>query len=421
MNTQLPLTEDAIRAAVLRRAMSGSEGNLRERVLEATAVVPQARGWRVRWGQGLAMPERRTSLVLAIVLLMLLAAGIAAAVVGSLVHDTAPAPLGGLAYISGGDLYVAGPLGEDARLVWDVPATEDQAPLEVAWIDRENVLLQTYAAEGGGVHVVNVNTGANRILDAGSFVALSPDRRRVAISTVDDTPAQAALVRLIDVETGAPVGEIQGEIRGYPAAWSPDGRSILGELPDAIERVDVATGERTILASGLCCGLSPHWPRWSSDGLRVVYVAYHEPSREISPLECEFRCGTVWVVAAAGGEPSRITAELGSEILPSFSPDGRWIAYIDQCPGSYAKLTVLATDGSGARVLAQDPRLPPIIEPAGGEIIPGCPSGPYSWDPDSAGLTYVTSAATLWHVPLEGPPIRIQAPAVSEFARQVLP
>ena len=402
MNSQIPLTDDAIRAAVVRRATSGSEGNLRERVLEATAVVPQARGWRLRWGQGLAMPERRTSLVLAIAVLLLLAAAIGVAIVGRLADDTAPAQLGRLAYISDGDLYVAGPAGQDGRLVWDIPPTEDEAPLQVTWLDGDNVLLQTYGTDGGWVHAINVITGENRILHAGSFVALSPDRRRVAIATVDDTSAQAPLVRIMEIETGATVRDIAGTIRGYPAAWSPDGRTILGELPDAIERIDVATGERTTIAQGLCCGLSQHWPQWSPDGLRVVYVAYHEPSpapgEPGTVPECAFRCGTIWTVAAAGGEPARVTPEIGSEILPAFSPDGRWIAYVEE---STRALTVISSDGSETREIGQF------------EV--------FSWDEDSSAFTALSPHATLWHVPLDGPAIQIQAPPISEFARQVLP
>ena len=412
MNATPRLTDDLIRAAIARRAVSANEGDLRQRVLAATAVVSQRRGW---WSHQFddVRQQRRTALRLSLALVLLTMVALIVVLVGSQTNRTS-APLGGLAYLAGGDLYVAGPGGESPRLVWDLPASEDRAPRQLIWLDPETVLMQSYATLSGGVHVIDVTTGANRVLDTGEFIALSPDRRVVAIRTFDQTATPQERVLLIDIASGGVVGVIPETIGGYPPKWSPDGRFIVGETPDTIVRVDVATGERTVLATGLCCGLSPHRPTWSADGTRVVYVNYHLP---IEHTDCEFRCGTLWSVPAAGGEPTRVTPELGSEILPAFSPDGRWIAYIGECPCLDAKtlglvatnLTIIAADGSGARLLAPDPQSRPA------------PGGQFTWDPDSAGITYVTRAATLWHVTLDGVATQLEGSAITEFARQVLP
>ena len=406
MNMQLPLTDDAIRLAITRRATSAAEGDLRERVFAATVAVPQRRSWRVRVGDALSAPRRSTTRTLALAVVLLLAMALAVALVGRQVDRTRPAPLGGLAYISHGDLYVAGPAGETPRLVWDVPASEDLAPAHLVWLDPETVLMQLYSEADRGVHVVNVATGAHRLLDAGGYVALSPDRRLVAIEAFDEGATPRERVHLIDVASGALVGDIPDWIGGYPPMWSPDGRSIVGESADTIYRVDVASGVRTILAAGLCCGLSPHYPTWSPDGTRVVYVDYHEPEAR----DCEFRCGTLWVVAAAGGEPTRLTPELGSEIRPTVSPDGRWIAYVDETTGG---LIVIAADGSTSRAAGPDSLHGPIRELVGARI---------RWDPDSDGITYLSPGANLWHVTLDalvGTPIEL--PPITEFARQVVP
>jgi len=401
MNVQLPLTDEAIRAAIARRATASAEHDLRERVLAATAAVPQRRWWRVRMGEGLALPERRAALTLVIAVLLILATAVSVALVGRMRERISP--LGALAYLSGGDLVVTGPAGESPRRVWDVPSSEDQGSRHLVWLDPETVLMQTYDQQGGAVHAVDITTGANRILlEAGEFAALSPDRRVVAVETADR-------VLLIDVASGAVVGEIAGPVRGYPAAWSPDGRFLLGETPEAIVRVELATDERTNLATGLCCGLSPHWPTWSPDGQQVVYVAYHEPSTK---GECDFRCGTIWTVAASGGQPVKLTPEFGSKILPAVSPDGRWIAYIDELT---RQLIVTAPDGSGARVIGPD-RFHSPPDGIGPVLYPQ-----FSWDPDSAGITYLSPAASLWHITLDGLATRIEAPAISEFARQVPP
>lgn len=406
MNVQLPLTDEAIRGAIARRAMSSGEHDLRERVLAAAAAVPQRRGWRVRLEGPLALPERRSTLTLAAAVLLLLAMAIGAAVVGSLVDRTIPAPLGGIAYLSDGDLYVAGPAGESPRLVWDVPASEDLAPAHLVWLDPGTVLMELYSEADRGIHVVNVATGVHRLLDAGRFVALSPDRRVVAIQTFDEGATPQERVRLIDLASGERVEDLPGSIGGYPPMWSPDGSSIVGESADTIYRVDVASGDRTVLVAGLCCGLSPHYPTWSPDGTQVVYVDYHEPVAG----DCEFRCGTLWAVAAAGGEPTRLTPEPGSEIRPMVSPDGRWVTYVDE---STSGLIVIAADGSTPRAASRDSLRGPVRDTVQPQI---------QWDPDSGGITFLSPGANLWHVTLDGligTPIDL--PPITEFARQVLP
>jgi dipeptidyl aminopeptidase/acylaminoacyl peptidase len=408
MTTKLTLTDEMIRSALTRRATGGDARNLRERVFAATADVSQQRGWRVSLGQIGALRQRRATLTLAVAVALLLATALVVALVGSQIDRPTPSSLGRLAYFSDGDLYVAERNGASPRLVWDLPATGDLATRQLAWLDPETVLLHSFTATDGGVSVVDVASGAHRLLDTGDLVALSPDRRLVAIQTFEEGSAPKDRVRLIDIASGAVVGEIPGRISGYPPQWSPDGRSILGESPDSIDRVDIATGERIVLATGLCCGLSPHWPTWAPDGTRVVYVDYHLP---VSATDCRFRCGTLWAVSAAGGgNPTRLTPEFGSEILPTPSPDGRWIAYVDE---STNNLVLIAADGSGARVLAPDPLSRPGLD-----SVPGVQ---FRWDPDSAGITYLTKVATLWHVTLSGVATQLEGSAISEFARQVVP
>jgi hypothetical protein len=412
MNAQMPLTDDSIRAAFARRAVSADERDLRDRILTATAVVSQRRGWWPRLFEDVRS-QHHTAFRLSLVLVLLTMAALIAVLVGSQTNRTTPAPLGGLAYLSGGDLYVAGPGGEAPRLVWDIPPSEDLAPRQLTWVDPETVLLHNYD-QPQGTHVVNVTTGARRLLAAGDLVAISPDRRVAAIRTFDQRATPQDRVRFIEIATGTVVGEFPGSIGGYPPMWSPDGRAIVGESMDTIYRVDIASGKVTVLASGLCCGLSPHYPVWSPDGTRVVYVDYHLP---VDDTDCDFRCGTLWSVLVVDGEPTRVTPELGSEIVPAFSPDGRWIAYIEQCPCLDARtlglvldnLTVIAADGSGARLLAPGPQ---SLAARGGQ---------FSWDPDSAGITYVTMASTLWHITLGGVATQLEGSAITEFARQVLP
>jgi len=406
-----PLTDELIRAAIGRRASAASESDLRARILAATTASGQRSGWQARLGRGQVLPDRRVGLARWVVLAALVSAGLAAAYVGfRAIEREDPPRLGALALMSGGDIYVAGPAGESPRLVWDIPPTGGGGPVGLVWLDAETVLLNTGASflvvsqVPEGAYVVNVGTGAHRLLAPGFYSAISPDRRIVAVDTFDEAASPQFRVQLIEIATGAVVGEIPDGIGAGPA-WSPDGGAFAYESSDAIYRLDIATGERTALAAGLCCGLSEHQPTWSPDGTRIVYVNYHLPAEQNGP-DCSFRCGTLWSVPAGGGAPTRITAEPGSEVLPAFSPDGRWIAYIAE---STNQLILIAADGSGARVLAPVP-----------ESFPGQDSDPdrmFEWDPDARGITFLTRAATLWHVSLDGAANQLDGSSISDFAR----
>jgi dipeptidyl aminopeptidase/acylaminoacyl peptidase len=408
MNTQ-HLSDELLRSAIARRVTTAAEGDLRQRVLAATAATPQRRGWRLRLDGDRLRPQGGLAFKLTIALVLLATVALLAALVGYPADRTPDDRLGGLAYLSGGDLYVAGPAGESRRLLWDLPQMGNGGGSGLAWLDSETVLLNTGASFlvvsqiPEGAYVVDVTTGAHREVAPWFYFALSPDHRVLAVSTSDEGATPEFRADLIEVSTGVVVGEILDEIGGGPAAWSPDGRSILSETSDSIYRVDIATSHRTVLVTDLCCGLSEHTPVWSPDGSRVVYVNYHSA---VDGTDCTFRCGTRWSVPAAGGEPTRITPELGSEILPAFSPDGRWIAYMSD---STNELTLIAADGSGKRVLAPVP-----------ESFPGQDSDPdraFQWDADSTGITFLTRAATLWHVTLDGAAKQLDGSSIAVFAQ----
>ena len=63
--------------------------------------------------------------------------------------------------------------------------------------------------------------------------------------------------------------------------------------------------------------------------------------------------GDLWKVARDGGEASRLTAGVGSETLPSFSPDGTQIAFTGEYDGNRDVYTIPADGGLPRRLTAQ--------------------------------------------------------------------
>ena len=97
--------------------------------------------------------------------------------------------------------------------------------------------------------------------------------------------------------------------------------------------------------------------------------------------------GDIWTLPAKNGSPRNITRTDGvAERLPSWSPDGRWIAYFSDEPGEY-ELYVRSSDGRGeARRLTDD-------------------LGPYKmsiwWSPDSSYMIYADKTGEAFKVDVE--------------------
>ena len=450
--TTLTLTDAQIRDAFDRRAAVPVPSDIRGAVLAAVAAEPQRWSWAARAAEALnRAPRRRVVLVLATVAL-LIAMATAIALVGSR-DQPLPGAGPGLAFISGGDLWVADLDGTHPRRVWGLPGTIASRP---TWVDANTVLVQEGSA---GVYVVDLRSSTARVLLDGhsggsiavppqatdgfdpyatpsplvpaALLAISPDHRSAAIGFQSDNPQIYIMVisvgmpsTMMDV-TPAVVPPADSQVgvigtTGGPRAWSPDGHWLLGAGFDTnvsgtsgwIYQLDVQTGETRDLATGLCCGLHQPHPVLAPDGSRVVYVDYHQAG---TTEACDFRCGTLWSLDPATGTRTRLTDEAGSEIGPVFSPDGAWIAFAEFAATGY-DIAIVRSDGTDRRSLTS----------IGDVFAPSANLDPYvylAWDANGGGVTFMRGPSgdaerELWHVTVDGLQLqRLGTITATEFAR----
>lgn len=190
----------------------------------------------------------------------------------------------------------------------------------------------------------------------------SPDGSQIAFLSNrrdQDKPAQIYLIPFTGGEA-RPLTEIKGSIEKF--SWSPDGEQLLCTVrktdPEVLERekdeqkkkLGVVTRhydrvfykldgfgylpkERKHLwtvtvANGKAKQLTDHpvWderdPVWSPDGQAIAFVSNRSQAPDLHP-----DADDLFVMPAGGGEARRIPAPIGGKTLPSFSPDGRWLAY----------------------------------------------------------------------------------------------
>jgi tricorn protease len=114
--------------------------------------------------------------------------------------------------------------------------------------------------------------------------------------------------------------------------------------------------------------------------------------------------GDLWIVAASGGQASRLTAHPGIEVFPKFSPDGKWIAFTGQYDGD-EQVYVMPSAGGEPRQLT--------FYPARGPLTPrwGYDNQVVGWSNDGRYVifrslrdSWTLSISRLYRVPVDGGP-----------------
>ncbi|HUO84457.1 MAG TPA: protein kinase, partial [Thermoanaerobaculia bacterium] len=203
--------------------------------------------------------------------------------------------------------------------------------------------------------------------------AISPDGRMLAY-TSDERGNLDIYIRPID--GGDAVRLTDRDADDAQPAWSPDGKRIafvssrenegrlsivlgqaLGNFINAqggdLFVVPAEGGEAALLAE------DAFYPSWSPDGRWIAFQSS--------------RGGTwdLWKIAVDGGEPVPLTDDLAFDYQPAWSPDGKWIVCGSGMPEPY-RLRVVSADGKTSRSItdgADRVLLRPVFAPDGRSII----------------------------------------------------
>jgi dipeptidyl aminopeptidase/acylaminoacyl peptidase len=231
----------------------------------------------------------------------------------------------------------------------------------------------------------------------------SPDGRWLAYLSAPDAEPEHAHVRLAPLDGGVParLGDLPGPVSQF--AWSPDSKRLVlvcrVGVPDlagagAAERnvprvvrglaarldgvgwqdgrrhlfvVDVEDGSARQVTRGEYDHADPSF---SPDGATIAFASDRHPRRD----DRQFR-GDPGVMPAAGGRPRRLTSGNGRVAFPTFSPDGKTIAFAGQETERWNEDThvfVVPADGSGSPMRVAPELDRPVV------LWPGLPA-PFAW------------------------------------------
>jgi Tol biopolymer transport system component len=143
----------------------------------------------------------------------------------------------------------------------------------------------------------------------------------------DDREEWLALPVQRDGQTGYTLNDV---FPGY--AFTPDSRTVIVTANGKITRVDVATKKATVIP------MSVHVEAKLAAFTGTTYKLDDGPfnAKQLRSVNASpdgrsivfSAVGKAWVMDVADRKPRRLTNGTGAEYDPSFSPDGKWIAYV---------------------------------------------------------------------------------------------
>lgn len=256
-------------------------------------------------------------------------------------------------------------------------------------LDKEETKTRIWVAPTSGGDPFPVTMSGESV----SSPRWSPDGKHLSFTARrnDDKGSQ---VYVLDMRGGEArrLTEVEGGVGSYE--WSPDAGKLVLAIRDrdstasseeggskprdpwVIDRLQFKRDGRGYLADSLRTHLyvfdiaseklsqitSGRWdegsPAWSPDGSKIAFVSNRTRDPDANSNS------DIWVVAAdntdKGSTLLRITEYEGGDGSPSWSPDGKWIAYTTQVVDprysalSNNRLAVRAADGSGERRILGD-------------------------------------------------------------------
>jgi dipeptidyl aminopeptidase/acylaminoacyl peptidase len=270
----------------------------------------------------------------------------------------------------------------------------------------------------------------------------SPDGQRLAfLSNRDDEEQQQIHILSLQGGEARPLTNMKGEFKTFE--WSPDGRQLVIQFrkkdAEAVEREENENKkELGVVARHISRtffkldgdGYLPQerWHIWTVDpksgnarqltdsvvfdetspvrspaGEEIAFVSNRSPNPDLDPDAAD-----LFTMPADGGALRKIDTPIGPKDLPSYSPDGRWLAYIGR-EGLHKfwkneSLWIVPADGSGpARNLTGHHDIH-IGNRTIGDITDQ-PTIPPVWSPDSQRLTFQVTRhgnTALYSIDVEG-------------------
>ena len=156
----------------------------------------------------------------------------------------------------------------------------------------------------------------------------SPDGTKIAF--VSDRDGGGTQIYVMDADGKNVIRLTDGRRFKEGPDWSPDGGKIVFSVHDLVNHIDVMDADGRNREKFEDQAL---YPSWSPDGEEIAFVSLRDGVNEIN------------VIGVGGRGRKRVTHDLAPKLNPSFSPDGRRIAYGNGQNERFFHIYVVGADG----------------------------------------------------------------------------
>jgi len=151
------------------------------------------------------------------------------------------------------------------------------------------------------------------------------------------------LVAGVRNEQNGEVAVIQHNGNGIPippmtasyVSWSPDGNRLALSYNDAdIYILDIVSGDLLPLSGASDPNIVETMPAWSPDGNTIAFVRTRQTAPPPDTAEIDEPCD-IYTIPASGGQSLPLPGASGDgfNYYPSYSPDGKWLAFTHHLDG----------------------------------------------------------------------------------------
>ncbi|MDA8139300.1 MAG: protein kinase [Desulfobacteraceae bacterium] len=176
-------------------------------------------------------------------------------------------------------------------------------------------------------------------------LALRADQAKVAMDGFDTGFEE---IWLVDIARGARSRLTYSGARDAEATWSPDGKQLVyASERDGLSDLFIQNADPGAQAEKIVGGGGDKYnPSWSSDGRFLAYEQLSaKTKRDLWYLP--LNPGSKSAGASAAGQPVLFLQTPFDETMPQISPDGRWIAFMSDISGRWEVYVRPFPEGSG--------------------------------------------------------------------------